>query len=52
MTGNAYLLSDFIEERGPSVVFEYNGVGKIVGYGTLSIDSLKIEKVSLVSGLK
>ena len=52
MTGDKNLLSEFIAEPGPSVIFGDNFKGKTIGYGKVNRGSISIEHVSLVEGLK
>ena len=52
MTGNNSVLSDYHDERGPSVTFGGNGKGQTHGFGTLSNGVTTIKRVVYVEGLK
>ena len=52
MTGNKALLSDFMENAGPSVSYGDVNIRKTLGYGNINLGNVIIEKVALVSGLK
>ena len=52
MTGDSSLLSKIKWKDGASVTFGNNDQGKIRGYGTVKKDSVSIDKVAFVEGLK
>ena len=52
MTGNKSILSDYHEEKGPSVIFGGNGKGQTRGFGTLSNGITTFRRVACVEGLK
>jgi hypothetical protein len=52
MTGNKSVLSDYHEEKGPSVTFGGNGKGQTRGFGTLTNGSTTFRRVAYVEGLK
>ena len=51
MTGNKYVLTDYLEEKGPSVTFGGNGKGQTRGFGTLTNGSTTFRRVAYVEGL-
>ena len=52
MTGNKSVLSDYHEEKGPSVTFGGNGKGQTRGFGTLTNGVTTFRRVAYVEGLK
>ena len=52
MTGNKSVLSDYHDEKGPSVTFGGNGKGQTRGFGTLSNSVTTFRRVAYVEGLK
>ncbi|KAJ9539388.1 hypothetical protein OSB04_032121 [Centaurea solstitialis] len=51
MTGSKSVLSDYHDERGPSVTFGGNGRGQTRGYGTLTNGVTTFKRVAYVEGL-
>ncbi|KAJ9557430.1 hypothetical protein OSB04_012044 [Centaurea solstitialis] len=51
MTGSKSVLSDYRDERGPSVTFGGNGKGQTRGYGTLTNGVTTFKRVAYVEGL-
>ncbi|KAJ9541915.1 hypothetical protein OSB04_028421 [Centaurea solstitialis] len=51
MTGSKFVLSDYRDERGPSVTFGGNGKGQTRGYGTLTNGVTTFKRVAYVEGL-
>ncbi|KAJ9544101.1 hypothetical protein OSB04_023808 [Centaurea solstitialis] len=51
MTGSKSVLSDYRDERGPSVTFGGNGRGQTRGYGTLTNGVTTFKRVAYVEGL-
>ncbi|KAJ9541694.1 hypothetical protein OSB04_028200 [Centaurea solstitialis] len=51
MTGSKSVLSDYRDERGPSVTFGGNGRGQTRGYGTLTNEVTTFKRVAYVEGL-
>ena len=52
MIGKKNLLSDYKEEKGPSVTFGGNGKGYTRGFGVLSNGTTTFRRVAYVEGLK
>lgn len=52
MTGDKTLLSEFEEKAGPIVSYGDGNIGQTLGYGSIVIGNVIIEKVALVKGLK
>ena len=52
MTGNRSVLTDYHEEKGPSVTFGGNGKGQTRGFGTLTNGVTTFRRVTYVEGLK
>ena len=52
MTGNESVLTDYHEEKGPSVTFGGNGKVQTRGLGTLTNGSTTFRRVAYVEGLK
>ncbi|KAJ9547054.1 hypothetical protein OSB04_019597 [Centaurea solstitialis] len=50
-TGSKSVLSDYRDERGPSVTFGGNGKGQTRGYGTLTNGVTTFKRVAYVEGL-
>ncbi|XP_071689242.1 uncharacterized protein [Rutidosis leptorrhynchoides] len=44
-------LEGFIEEKGPSVRYGDNSVGKTIGYGSVKVGGVTLKRVALVEGL-
>ncbi|KAJ9547456.1 LOW QUALITY PROTEIN: hypothetical protein OSB04_019999 [Centaurea solstitialis] len=51
MTGSKSVLSDYRDERGPSVTFGGNGRGQTRGYGTLTNGVTTFKRVAYAEGL-
>ncbi|KAJ9548832.1 hypothetical protein OSB04_021375 [Centaurea solstitialis] len=51
MTGSKSVLSDYRDERGPTVTFGGNGKGQTRGYGTLTNGVTTFKRVAYVEGL-
>ncbi|KAJ9539187.1 hypothetical protein OSB04_031920 [Centaurea solstitialis] len=51
MTGSKSVLSNYREERGPTVTFGGNGKGQTRGYGTLTNGVTTFKRVAYVEGL-
>ena len=52
MTGTKSVLTNYKEEKGPSVTFGGNGKGYTRGFGTLTNGATTFRKVAYVEGLK
>ena len=52
MTRNKSVLSDYHDEKGPSVIFGGNCKGQTRGFGTLSNGVTTFRRVAYVKGLK
>ncbi|KAI3678411.1 hypothetical protein L6452_37702 [Arctium lappa] len=52
MTGQKDLLTEYKEEKGPSVIFGGNGKGYTRGFGVLSNGTTTFRRVAYVDGLK
>ena len=52
MTGNKSVLSDYHDEKGPSVTFGENDKRQTRGFGTLSNGVTTFRRVAYVEGLK
>ena len=52
MTVNKSVLTDYLEEKGPSVTFGRNGKSQTRGFGTLTNRSTTFRRVAYVEALK
>ena len=52
MTGRSNLLTNFTSKREGTMSFGNNGLGYVLGHGTVSSGQLKFEKVNLVQNLE
>ncbi|XP_071727041.1 uncharacterized protein [Rutidosis leptorrhynchoides] len=51
MTGCKEHLEGFVEEKGPSIRYGDNSVGKTIGYGFVKAGGVTLKRVALVEGL-